>query len=51
MSFVTWQMTFPLTLAYAKVIADLGDAGVGTFVMLMNADCVLASGVALVSIV
>ena len=34
----------PLTLAYAKTIADLGDAGVGTFVMLMNADCVLASG-------
>ena len=34
----------PLTLAYAKAIADLGDAGVGTFVMLMNADCVLASG-------
>ena len=34
----------PLTLAYAKAIADLGDDGVGTFVMLMNADCVLASG-------
>jgi hypothetical protein len=34
----------PLTLAYAKAIADLGDGGVGTFVMLMNADCVLASG-------
>lgn len=34
----------PLTLAYAKAIADLGDKGVGTFVMLMNADCVLASG-------
>jgi hypothetical protein len=34
----------PLTLAYAKAIADLGEAGLGTFVMLMNADCVLASG-------
>jgi len=34
----------PLTLAHAKGILDLGDAAVGTYVMLMNADCVLASG-------
>ena len=34
----------PLTLAHAKGILDLGEAAVGTYVMLMNADCVLASG-------
>jgi hypothetical protein len=34
----------PLTLAYAKGILDLGDAGIGTYVILMNADLVLASG-------
>ena len=34
----------PLTLAYAKGIQDLGDAGLGTFVMLLNADFVLSEG-------
>jgi hypothetical protein len=34
----------PLTLAHAKGILDLGGAAVGTYVILMNADCVLASG-------
>lgn len=34
----------PLTLAYAKGILDLGPAGIGSYVMLMNADCVVASG-------
>ena len=34
----------PLTLAYAKGILDLGTSAIGTYVMLMNGDCVLASG-------
>ena len=34
----------PLTLAYAKGILDLGASAIGTYVMLMNGDCVLASG-------
>lgn len=34
----------PLTLAYAKAILDLGDAAIGTYVILMNADLLLASG-------
>jgi hypothetical protein len=34
----------PLTLAYAKAILDLGEAGLGTYVILMNADVALASG-------
>ena len=34
----------PLTLAYAKGILDLGSSAIGTYVMLMNGDCVLASG-------
>jgi hypothetical protein len=34
----------PLTLAYAKGILDLGDSAVGTYIMFMNADCVIASG-------
>jgi hypothetical protein len=34
----------PLTLAYAKGILDLGDSAIGTYVILMNADCVVASG-------
>jgi hypothetical protein len=34
----------PLTLAYAKAIQDLGEDGIGTYVILMNADFVLASG-------
>lgn len=34
----------PLAVAYGKAIADLGDAGLGTYVILMNADFVLAAG-------
>jgi hypothetical protein len=34
----------PLTLAYAKAILELGEKAIGTFVILMNADAVLASG-------
>jgi hypothetical protein len=34
----------PLTLAFAKGILDLGVSAVGTFVILMNGDCVLSSG-------
>lgn len=34
----------PLTLAYAKGIADLGEDGLGTYVIVMNADFVLSSG-------
>jgi hypothetical protein len=34
----------PLTLAYAKAILDLGDSAIGAYVILMNADVVLASG-------
>lgn len=34
----------PLTLAYAKAILDLGEEAIGTYVILMNADCVVASG-------
>jgi hypothetical protein len=34
----------PLTLAFAKGILDLGESAKGTYVILMNADCVLASG-------
>jgi hypothetical protein len=34
----------PLTLAYAKAILDLGEAGIGTYVILMNADLIVASG-------
>jgi hypothetical protein len=34
----------PLTLAYGKAIQDLGEDGIGTYVILMNADFVLASG-------
>jgi len=34
----------PLTLAFAKGILDLEESAIGTYVILMNADCVLASG-------
>jgi hypothetical protein len=34
----------PLTLAYAKGVQDLGEGGIGTFVILMNADFVLSDG-------
>jgi hypothetical protein len=34
----------PLTLAFAKGVRDLGEAGIGTFVILMNADFVLSDG-------
>jgi hypothetical protein len=34
----------PLTLAYGKAIQDLGEDGIGTYVILMNADFVPASG-------
>ena len=34
----------PLTLAFAKGILDLGNKAIGTYVILMNGDCVLASG-------
>ena len=34
----------PLTLAYAKGIGDLGEDGLGTYVILMNADFVLSNG-------
>jgi hypothetical protein len=34
----------PLTLAYAKAIQDLGKEGIGTYVILLNADFVVASG-------
>ncbi len=34
----------PLTLAYAKGILDLGESVIGTYVILMNADLLLASG-------
>jgi len=34
----------PLTLAFAKGIQDLGKDGLGTFVILMNADFVLSEG-------
>src|SRR5262249_43779313 len=34
----------PLTLAFAKGIRDLGKDGLGTFVILMNADFVLSEG-------
>jgi hypothetical protein len=34
----------PLTLAYAKGIEDLGEDGLGTFVILLNADFVLSTG-------
>ena len=34
----------PLTLAYAKGIQDLGEDGLGTFVMLLNADFVVSEG-------
>jgi hypothetical protein len=34
----------PLTLAFAKGILDLEQDAIGTYVILMNADCVLASG-------
>ena len=40
----------PLTLAYAKAILDLGEIGIGSYVILMNADVVVASG-SLVSLV
>lgn len=34
----------PLTLAFAKGILDLGKSAIGTYVILMNGDCVLAAG-------
>src|SRR6185503_9958857 len=34
----------PLTLAYAKAIADLPPSSVGTYVLMINADFVLAEG-------
>ncbi len=34
----------PLTLAFAKGILDLGESAIGTYVILMNADLLLASG-------
>ena len=34
----------PLTLAYAKGIRDLGEDGIGTYVILMNADFVVSTG-------
>ena len=34
----------PLTLAYAKAIQSLGENAPGSFVMIMNADCMLADG-------
>ena len=34
----------PLTLAYAKAINELGEQAIGTFVMIMNADCLVAAG-------
>jgi hypothetical protein len=34
----------PLTLAFAKGILDLGGSAIGTYVILMNADLVLATG-------
>jgi hypothetical protein len=34
----------PLTLAYGKGVQDLGEAGIGAFVILMNADFVLSEG-------
>src|SRR4029078_4166817 len=34
----------PLTLAYGKGVQDLGQAGIGTFVILMNADFVISEG-------
>jgi hypothetical protein len=34
----------PLTLAYAKGIQDLGDGGIGTYVILLNADFVVSQG-------
>jgi hypothetical protein len=39
---VTYGM--PLTLAYAKGIADLGTDGLGSFVILMNADFIVSTG-------
>jgi hypothetical protein len=34
----------PLTLAYAKAILDFGETGIGAYVILINADCLVASG-------
>jgi hypothetical protein len=34
----------PLTLAYAKGVQELGDEGVGTYVILLNADFVVSEG-------
>src|SRR5205823_14864388 len=34
----------PLTLAYGKAIADLGEAGLGSFVIVMTADMMLSDG-------
>lgn len=34
----------PLTLAYAKGIQDLGEQAIGTYIILLNADIVVASG-------
>ena len=34
----------PLTLAYAKAIREMGDDAIGAFVMIMNADCMVADG-------
>ena len=34
----------PLTLAYAKGVQDLGDDGIGTYVILLNADFVISQG-------
>jgi len=34
----------PLTLAYGKAILDLGEAGIGSFVIVMTADMMLSDG-------
>jgi hypothetical protein len=34
----------PLALAYGKAIADLGEAGLGSFVIIMTADMILSAG-------
>jgi len=40
----TVPYSVPLTLAYAKGIQDLGDDGIGTYVILLNADFVISQG-------
>jgi hypothetical protein len=34
----------PLALAYGKAIADLGEAGLGSFIIIMTADMILSAG-------